>query len=73
LFDRSPPELLAVRAGTRKTGHYSLADHGALKLGKDPEHLEHRAARGCGCVQTLLVQKQINPLGPQLRPADLRD
>src|SRR5262245_13985129 len=46
LLDRPPSKLLAVRTGTRKSGQHPFADHGALKLGKDPKHLEHRLPNG---------------------------
>jgi hypothetical protein len=37
-----------------------------LELGKDAEHLKHGLSSRCGCVQALLVQKQIHLEGVQL-------
>src|SRR5262245_41633509 len=60
LLDRPPSKLLAIRTGTRKSGQHPFADHGTLKLGKDPKHLEHRLARRRGSVETLLVEEEVN-------------
>ena len=66
LLDRPPSKLLAVRTGTRKPGHHPFADHGALKLGKDPKHLEHRLARRRGSVEALLVEEEVNAFGVKI-------
>src|SRR5262245_54040341 len=63
LLDRPPSKLLAVRTGTRKSGQHPFADHGALKLGKDPKHLEHRFARRRGSVEALLVRSEERRVG----------
>ena len=58
--------MRARLTSTGQAGHYSLPNHGALELGKDAHHLEHRpAARGRG-VQPLLVRVEVNLLGMKL-------
>ena len=41
----------------------SLPDHAALEFGKGARHLKHELAGGCGGVDRLLIQVQINTAG----------
>jgi hypothetical protein len=42
-------------------GLHPLTDHGPLELGKDAHHLKHRLSGRRRRVDTLLVQKQLDP------------
>jgi hypothetical protein len=50
----------AIGGRARHSGEDPLADHGPFELGEDTHHLEHRLARGRRCVESLLMQLEIN-------------
>ncbi len=59
-------ERFSLRPGASEAGLHAVLDHGAFELGEDAHHLEHRLAGWCRCVDTLLMQKQVNTDGVQL-------
>jgi hypothetical protein len=52
---------LAGGHGPFETGMDSSLDHVALEFGKCAGHLQHQLARGCGGVDRLLIEVQVNP------------
>jgi hypothetical protein len=64
--DPRPAQLRALGLGPSETGLDALHDHGPLKLGEDPGHLEeHPSLRGAR-VHALLLEVEIDVLGLQL-------
>ena len=56
-----PPQLLTVRLRTFQSRIDSLSYNGSFELGENTTHLEHGPTRGRGCVNSLLMQIQVNP------------
>jgi hypothetical protein len=61
LVDLRPSQSRPFCLGPGEPGTDTFLDHGPLKLGKDPHHLEHsRTGRG-GRIDPLLVQIKVDP------------
>jgi hypothetical protein len=50
----------------RHAGYYGPADHAALELGNQPEHLKHRPPSRRAGVEALLMQIEVDLLGVEL-------
>jgi hypothetical protein len=59
--------LLALRPCALQPRLDPLADHGPLELGEDAYHLKQRLAGRGGGVDALLMQKQVDTEGVDLR------
>src|SRR5579883_25076 len=64
--DAWPPEALALAPRPRQARFDALDDDGALELGENAHHLEHRFPRRRAGIEPLLMQVQIDALGVQL-------
>src|SRR2546421_3868841 len=61
-FDAPASQLHAIGPGTGEPCIHPFANDAAFKLRKNAEHLKHSSTSGCGSVESLLMQEQINAL-----------
>ena len=58
--------MLSLRLGSGHAGQDTFANHLALEFAKHAKHLEHRLAAGSRGIDALLVEVEIDFLGPKL-------
>jgi hypothetical protein len=64
--DALTPKRFPIGSRSCQTRSYAFADDRALELSEYPQHLEHGLSAGCGCIETLLVQIEIDLLSVEI-------